>query len=38
LPCAFHKREHTMRIFEGAAMLAALVGAQALAFGTLLIH
>jgi hypothetical protein len=37
LPCAFTKGK-TMRYLEGAAMLAALVGAQALAFGTLLIH
>jgi len=27
-----------MRMFEGAALLAAMVGAQALAIGTILIH
>jgi hypothetical protein len=28
----------TMRILEGAAMLAALIGAQALAVGVLFVH
>ena len=32
------RRKETMRILEGAAMLAALIGAQVLAVGVLFVH